>query len=131
MPLSARPPRTTRGAGRPPPATAAGHCPCVAAAAGQLVPAGLVGRVGRGLRLSPDPSTGPRKEAAAKKLPFVAAEYIRHFNDQRQLYQRYNTIKTLLRNMILKSVEYKYTKALKHTHTKYQQLTPLALMDHL
>ena len=78
-----------------------------------------------------DPLAGPLTEAAAKKLPFVAAESIRLFNDQRQLYQQYNTVETLLRNMILKSVEDKYTKALKHARTKYQQVTPLALMDHL
>ena len=76
-----------------------------------------------------DPSLNPTipNQATAAQIH----EHICQHNEQVQAYTIFITTRNLLCNMIINSVDDKYTNALKHCITKYSKVESIDLLNHL
>ena len=82
-----------------------------------------------------EPSDNPSQPKLTTKNsqtdPFVAQEAIRRWQRTTNRYATFILTQEALKNQILKSVDEQYINALEHEITKYSQVTPRALLEHL
>ena len=76
-----------------------------------------------------DPGLNPTipNQATAAQIQ----EHIHQHNEQVQSYTTFITTKNLLCNMIVTAVDDKYINALRHRITKYSEVEPIDLLNHL